>query len=79
MEVSSDSRFWKFHQNGVDGESYAPCRNLRGEKNHGKSRGCKTRKEVVENRETATLSAMRRFWLPGSNPASHMKVTAEVR
>ena len=34
-----------------------PCRKW-GRKQHARSRGCKTRKEVVEDRETTDLSAM---------------------
>ena len=55
--MSSDSGFLAFHQKGVDGGPGVPCRNLKGTK-HGKSRGCKTRKEAVEDRETTDLSAM---------------------
>ena len=57
MEVSSDPGFRSFHQKGVDGGSRVPCRNLGGTK-HRKSRGCKTIKEVIEDRETTDLSVM---------------------
>uniref|UniRef100_A0A8C4N8B4 Caspase family p20 domain-containing protein n=1 Tax=Eptatretus burgeri TaxID=7764 RepID=A0A8C4N8B4_EPTBU len=42
---------------GVDGGLCEPCRNLGagGEPRHGKSRGCETRKNVVEDRETTDL------------------------
>ena len=48
--MKSDSGFLEFHQTGVDGGPYVPCRNLEGTK-HGKNRGCKTRKEEVEERD----------------------------
>ena len=40
-----------FIRRGVDGEPCVPCRNLKGT-NHGKSRGYKTRKEAIVDRET---------------------------
>ena len=57
MQVGSDPGFRWFHQNGVNSGSCEPCRNLRGTK-HRKSRGCKTRKEAGEDKETTDLSAM---------------------
>ena len=57
MEVSNDSEFRYFHQKGVDGGLRAPFRNLVGTK-QGKSGGCKTRKDALEDRETTDLSAM---------------------
>jgi len=43
---------------GVDSGPRAPSRNLESGTKHGKGGGCKTRKEVEENRETTNLSVM---------------------
>ena len=54
MEVNSDSAFWGFHHEEVDGGLQVPCRNLREggeETKHRKSRGFKTRKEAAEDRD----------------------------
>ena len=53
MEVSSDPGFRSFHERRIYGGPCVPCRNL-GEgagMKHGNSRGCKTRKEAVEDRD----------------------------
>ena len=63
MKVSSDPGFWEFHQKRVDGGPCEPCRTLGGTE-YGKGRGCKTRKEVVEDREPTDLSAMVKRWAP---------------
>ena len=49
MQVRNDPGFKYFHQDGVDGGPCAPFINL-GVAKHRKSRGCETRKEVVEDR-----------------------------
>ena len=57
MEVSSEPGFRKFQQKGDDHRPCVPFRNMEGTK-HRKSRGCKTRKEVVEDKKTTDLSGM---------------------
>ena len=57
MEVSSDSEFKQFPEEGVTGGQHASCIYL-GETNHKVGKGCKTRKEAEEDIETTNLLAM---------------------
>ena len=57
MEVSSDPGLGSFTRRGLMVDHGVPCRHLRGTK-HRKHRGCKARKEVVEDRETTHLFVM---------------------
>ena len=59
-EVSSDCGFGELHQKEVVGGPRAPCSNPEGGRGakHVSGRGCRTRKEVVENREPTDLPAM---------------------
>ena len=55
--------FWEFHQKGVESGPHLPCRYLTGCGRGGgekpvKSKGCKTRKEAVEDKEITDLSTM---------------------
>ena len=57
MEVDSDSGFRQFYSEGVGGGPHAVCRYLWGTK-HGEGRGCESRNEAEDDRETIDLSVM---------------------